>query len=200
MRDYKSDYEEEWDTTDIVHRAVRLEAKYGFYVSRFVSAVILTLKFRRTRNAGRMCLLKQLNESLRELERSVDTSIAWAIVEDRGKGGRLLCFHLVVFGTADIKGCEHWEFQAPHECTRRRVTRSDSGETARFLAKLGIIENNEFHFGCRLIEDDSQTPREMRRNTINPACKKVVERDLIALGVDPKCKRKPPDLYRGQGV
>jgi len=191
----RSDYEEDWDSSDTARCATGLEAKYKFYFSRFVPDVILTLKFGKKRFVGRARLLKQISERLGELERSVRTPLAWAIVEDRGLRGRLFRFHLLISGTADIEDRNEWEFKAPHQIVRRRNTGSDTHGTAMFLAKNGISESNEFHFGGGLIENDPETPDEMHQNAVNPRRKKVVERGHVPLGSDPKCKILPVQVF-----
>jgi hypothetical protein len=167
-------------------RATRLLAKHRFYFSRFVPDVILTVKFKRRRYVGPTRLRKELDVRMRVLEQSVQHPIAWAIVDDAGRSGRLLRFHLLISGTDNISSYREWEFKAPHECVQRRITWTGAHGTALFLAKNGISESNEFQFGGGLIEDDPVTPAEMLHHAVNPSRK--VERDHIALGSDPGCE------------
>src|SRR5690348_5272593 len=98
----RSDFEVELVSSDITRRATHVEAKYKFYFSRFVPEVILTLKFKRVRYVGPARLLKEISERLQELEQLVQNPLAWAIVDDFGKSGKLLRFHLLITGTTDV--------------------------------------------------------------------------------------------------
>jgi hypothetical protein len=191
----RSDYVEEFALADIMRTIARLEAKYRSYFSRFFPDLVLTIRFGYKPGQGPIRLLKQIVERLRELEASAQQPVAWLIVVDRGKSGRLLRFHLLITGIADVRQCQRWEFKAPSQLIKRRITWTDSHGTALFLAQNGMGESNEFHFGGSLITDDPDAPDEMRQSTIHPARKTVVERYQIEVGADPKCKITPIQIH-----
>ena len=93
----------------------------------------------------------QIAEFFGDLQRAAGTDAAWIIAEDFGRGNRFHC-HAVVDGVEDLD-IDHWRAEASRRFGISRIEPYDPMRGgARYLAKNGLRETGNLHFGGTLAD------------------------------------------------